>query len=163
MKHAAKVSMTAAEAIGAIGSMPKERGTDFFAGRMVAGAVDRTYTRVDGNQFQVSRTAGMGLSAVVSGKVKDDENGGAVVLLSTTFGIWPLGVLIVAAVFLLALGAYIVYAREFFYAAASAFASGVSIFWYLINSWDARYLRSKVSDRLGGVAWVSDRQQARHR
>ena len=158
MKHTARVAMTAAEAIGSIGDMPKERGTDFFAGRMAAGAVVRTYTRVDGNQFQVSRTAGMGISAVVSGKVTDDENGGAVVLLSTTFGIWPLGMLLVAAIFLLASGAYFAYAREFFYAFASVFASGVSIFWYWVNYWDARYLRSKVSDRLGGVDWVLDQQ-----
>ena len=145
--------MSAAEVISALDRMPKERGSDFYAGRTVAGAVNRTYTRVDGNQFQVSRTAGMGSRVVVSGKAMDDDNGGAVVFLATTFGAWPLGTLLVAGIFLLALGVYLVYAREFFYAAYSALAAGACIFWYAMKFWDARYLRSQISEYLGGITW----------
>ena len=156
MKHIAKTTMTAAEVIGAIDSMPKERGSDFYAGRMAAGAVTRTYTRVDGYQFQVSRTAGMGSPVVVSGRVMDDERGGAVVYLTTTFGAWPLGTFLLVGIILLALGAYLVYAREFLHAAASMVASTVPFGWYRAKSRDSRYLRAELSERLGGISWVSD-------
>ena len=156
MKHTARTPMAAAEVIGAIDGMPKERGGDFYAGKMVAGAVNRTYTRVDGDRFQVSRTAGMGSPVVVSGKVTDDGNGGAVVSLTTTFGLWPLGTFLVVGILLLALGVYFVYAREFFYAATSAVASTVPFGWYRTKSWDARYLRSELSKYLGGISWVPD-------
>ena len=137
--------------------MPKERGTDFFAGRITAGAVNRTYTRVDGDQFQVSRTAGMGSPVVVSGKVTDDESGGAKVYLTTTFGPWPLGTLLVAGIFLLALAVYLVYEQAYFNAAASLIASGAAVYWYGMKFWDARYLRSELSKCLGGVTWELDK------
>ena len=66
MKHTARTTKSAAEVIGALDRMPKERGSDFYAGRMAAGA---------------------------------------------------------------------------------------SIVWYGMKFWDARYLRSQLSEHLGGITW----------
>ncbi len=145
--------MSAAEVISALDSMPKERGSGYMSGRIAAGAINRTYTRVDGDQFQVSRTAGMGSTVVASGKVADDDGGGSVVFLTTAFGAWPLGTLLVAAVFLLGLAMYLVYLREYFNAVAAVIASGTAIYWYRMKFWGASYLRSEISKYLGGVEW----------
>ncbi len=153
MKHAARTNMSAAEVISALDSMPKERGSGFMSGRIVAWGTNRTYTRIDGDQFQVSRTAGMGSTVVASGKVVDEEGGGAAVFLTTTFGAWPLGTLLVVAVFLLVLAAYLVYLREYFNAVAAVIASGVSVFWYGMKFSGAWYLRSEISKHLDGIEW----------
>ena len=149
--------MSAAEVISALDSMPKERGSGFMSGRIVAGAINRTYTRVDGDQFQVSRTAGMGSTVVASGKVAEDDDGGSVVFLTTTFGAWPLGTLLVVAVFLLALAIYLVHLQEYFNAVAAVIASGTAIYWYGMKYWGASYLRSEISKFLGGVKWEQQR------
>lgn len=99
----------------------------------------------------------MGLPVVVSGKVTDDESGGALVHLTTTFGAWPVGTLLVAGIILLALCAFFLHAREFFYAAASLIASGAAIYWYALKFWEARYLRSHLSECLGGIDWVLEK------
>ena len=157
MKHTAKVAMTAAEAIRAIDGMPKERGTDFYAGRMTADSVNRTYTRVDGDQFQVSRTAGMGSPVVASGKISDDGNGGAIVALSTTFGFLPLGTMFFGGFVILAIGLYFANAGELYPAATCVIGSAFAFGTFVKKLWEARYLRSELSKYLGDIEWVSDK------
>ena len=157
MKHRAKVAKTVAEAIRAIDSMPKERGTDFYAGRTVSRSVNRTYTRIDGDQFQVSRTAGMGSPVVVSGKIADDDSGNAVIFLSTSFGFLPLGSSLAAAFVVLAIGLYFLNAGKLYLAASFAILSAYAFSWFVGKFWEARYLRSKLSEHLGGVTWEWDK------
>ena len=88
----------------------------------------------------------------------DEKAGGAVVSLTTTFGAWPLGTLLVAGIFLLLVAMYLVYARQYFNAAASVIASGTAIYWYGLKFWGARYLRSEISKYLGGVEWEPEQQ-----
>lgn len=147
--------MSAADAIRAIDAMPKERGSDFAAGRHAAASVNRTYTRVDGNQFQVSTTAGMGSPVVVSGKVTDDESGNAMLFLSTSFGNVPLGPSFIAGFVVLAIGLYFANAGEYYLAAALVIMSGYVFNWFARKLREARYLRSEISRYLGGVDWTS--------
>ena len=153
MKHIVRCEMSAAEVIGALDGMPKERGSDFMAGRIAAASVNRTYTRVDGDQFQISKSAGMGSPVVVSGKVTDDESGGAVVFMTTSFGLWPLGAFIVAGIILWAAGVYFLNAGVFTVAATSFVLSGFPIGSFIGKLRDARFLRSEISKYLGGAEW----------
>ncbi len=145
--------MSAADVISALDGMPKERGSGFMSGRIAASSVNRTYTRVDGDQFQVSKSAGMGSPVVVSGKVTDDDNGGAVVFTTTSFGLWPLGALLAAGMLLWAVGVYFLNARVFTAAATSFVLSGFPIGMFIGNLRDARFLRSEISKHLGGIEW----------
>jgi hypothetical protein len=91
MTYSARLNLSKADTIRLIDSMPKERGSDFFAGVIAGGAVIRTYTRVDGDQFQISRTAGMGPSVVCSGRVSE-QYGQSVITLRTSYGLVPVHV-----------------------------------------------------------------------
>ena len=88
MTYIARLNVSKADTIRRIDSMPKERGSDFLAGVIAGGAVNKTYTRVDGDQFQISRTAGMGPSVVCSGTVSE-QYGQSVITLRTTYGLIP--------------------------------------------------------------------------
>ncbi|MDJ0710109.1 MAG: hypothetical protein QNJ14_06955 [Woeseiaceae bacterium] len=156
MTYMARMDCSKAAAIQLIDSMPKERGSDFLAGPIARGAVNRTYTRVDGDRFQISRTAGMGSSVVCSGDVSEDY-GRSVITLRFTYGLvpiytWPILSLValLAAVLLIA-----VLGNE---SAALAWAlvgfSLVLVGYWWFKLWDARFLISELSKRLNGVRWV---------
>ena len=140
-------------ALEALDWMPKERDKSFMAGRIIGGAVDRTYTRVDGDRFQISRTAGMGPSVVCGGRVSE-ANGVAVIHLRVTFGVVSAGFwLLLAACLLLGATAYY-FAGNTYMAVVLLGLSAVSFIWYRFWLWDAGYLRSALSEQLGGVEWT---------
>ncbi len=156
MTYIARLSMPKSAAIKLLDAMPKERGSDFLAGVIAGGVVNRTYTRVDGDRFQISRTAGMGSSVVCSGEISD-QHGQSVVMLRTTYGMLPLQGW--PALSLLALiGAvlfYMVFGRDL--AALAWGSAGVSVlssglWWFKL--WDANFLRNELSKHLNGARWV---------
>lgn len=156
MTYIARLSMSKSTVVRLIDSMPKERGSDFLAGVFVGRAVNRTYTRVDGDEFQISRTAGMGPSVVCSGKISE-QYGQSVIILDTTYGVipiqvWPalaLAALIGAVMFIGLLGAS--------YAETAWTMLGVScllggLWWFKL--WDAKFLRGELSKYLEGARWL---------
>ncbi len=152
MKFRGYTELSKQEALKALDWMPRERDKGFMAGRMVGGAVNRTYTRVDGDRFQISRTAGMG-SAVCSGRVSE-ANGVAVIDLLVTFGLVSAGFwLLLAMGLFFGATAYYVYG-DLYMAVVALGLSVTSLIWYWFARWDARYLMSAVSERLGGVEWT---------
>ena len=161
MIYIARLSISKAAAIQLIDSMPKERGSDFLAGPMAGAAVNRTYTRVDGDRFQISRTAGMGPSVVCSGEVSE-QYGQSVITLRTTYGLVPvhawlglsLVTLIVAVVLLTVTGPdHAVFAWT---SIGIAFVLG-GYWWF--KHWDAHFLRSELSKYLPGAKWSRIRGQ----
>ena len=154
MKHSAETSLSVEEVLQAIDRMPKERGSDFMAGSVAGAAIDRTYTRVEGNRFQVSRTAGMGPSVVCSGEVSD-EQGKTVIYLSTTYGILPNAVWLVLGT-LLSVVTAIVFARgNPLLAGSIAMASVASFSQFAVKLIDARYLRAEISKYVHRLSWTS--------
>ena len=153
MEYRGYANMSRKDALEALDWMPKERDRSFMAGRMVGGAIDRTYTRVDGDRFQISRTAGMGPSVVVSGKVTE-SNSVAVIDIKVTFGLVSASFWVLLAVGLL-LGALAYYFSANTYMAVVALGlSAVSFIWYWFVLWDAGYLRTQLSETLDGVEWT---------
>ena len=155
MTYIARLNIPKAAAIRLIESMPKERGSDFLAGAIAGGAINRTYTRVDGDRFQISRTAGMGPSVVCSGEVSE-QYGQSVITLRTTYGLVPVHVWLGLSLMVL-LGAVLVFVflgREF---ATLAWTSiGISFvlggYWWF-KLWDAQFLRGELSKYLDGATW----------
>ncbi len=140
------------EALEALDWMPKERGKGFMAGRMAGAGVNRTYTRVDGDRFQISRTAGMGLSVVCSGVV-GESHGKAVISLRVTCGVVPAGFWLLLGLGLLA-GSAAYYSSDKTYEAVVCLGlSAVSLLFYWFKLWDAGYLREQLSACLGGIEW----------
>ena len=139
--------------------MPKERGSDFLAGAIAGGAVNRTYTRVVGDQFQISRTAGMGPSVVCSGTVSE-QYGQSVITLRTTYGLVPVHVWPVLSLMALLAGvlAFAFLGREL--AVLAWISIGVSVvlgsYWWF-KLWDAQFLRGELSKYLEGVRWSQSR------
>ena len=141
--------------------MPKERGSDFLAGAIAGGAVNRTYTRVDGDRFQISRTAGMGPSVVCSGTVSE-QYGQSVITLRTTYGLVPVHVwLDLSLVALLAaVLAFVFLGLEF--AVLAWTLIGISIVlggYWCFKLWDAQFLRAVLSKHLEGVRWSQSRRE----
>lgn len=152
MKFVGYTNLSREEALEALDFMPKEREKSFMGGRMVGGAVNRTYTRVDGDRFQISRTAGMGPSAVCSGVV-NERNGTALISLRVSFGVVSAGFWLLLAVVLLSVSAACYLSDNHYWAAVSLGVSAVSFIWWRFRFWDASYLREQLSDCLGGVEW----------
>lgn len=155
MTYIARLNISKADTIRRIDSMPKERGSDFLAGVIAGGAVNRTYTRVDGNQFQISRTAGMGPSVVCSGTVSE-QYGQSVITLRTTYGLVPVHLWLGLALMAL-LAAILVFATlgpEFTVLAWTSigFSIVLGAYWWF-KLWDAQYLRGELSKYLEGARW----------
>jgi hypothetical protein len=155
MTYIARLNLSKAATLQLINSMPKERGSDFLAGAIAGGTVNRTYTRVDGNRFQISRTAGMGPSVVCSGEVSE-QYGQSVITLQTTYGLVPVHVwlvlsiiAVVAAILLVAIlgRGYAVFAWML-----AGFSLVLGVYW-LFKLWDAQFLRSELSKYLKGARW----------
>ena len=159
MTHIARLNISKAATIRLIDSMPKERGSDFLAGAIAGGAVNRTYTRVEGDQFQISRTAGMGPSVVCSGTVSE-QYGQSVITLRTTYGLVPVHVWPVLSLMALLAGvlAFAFLGREL--AVLAWISIGVSVvlgsYWWF-KLWDAQFLRGELSKYLEGVRWSQSR------
>ena len=159
MTYIARLSISKAATIRLIDSMPKERGSDFLAGAIAGGAVNRTYTRVDGDRFQISRTAGMGPSVVCSGTVSE-QYGQSVITLRTTYGLVPvhfwLGLSLVTL--LAAVLTFAILGQEF--AVLAWMSVGISIvlggYWWF-KLWDAQFLRGELSKYLEGANWSQSR------
>ncbi len=155
MTYITRLSMSKAAVIRLIDSMPKERGTDFFAGTIVAGAVNRTYTRVDGDRFQISRTAGMGPSVVCSGQVSE-IHGQSVITLRTTYGLVPVHAWLALSLVALVAAATLIAIRGQELAASAWTAVGFSFVlacYWRFKLWDAKFLRSELSKYLEGARW----------
>ena len=144
-----KLSMQ--EALQALDEMPKERDTGHYAGRAATAGLGRTYTRVDGDRFEISQTAGMA-SAVVSGLVS--ESGGRTVIdLAIYFGLVPNRYWLRLSV-LLVLIAPIMYAWLGWETALVAFVLGfTALLPYMVGRSDVNFVLSRLSETLGGVEW----------
>ena len=145
-----KLSMQ--DALQALDEMPKERGgKGYYAGRHVRSAVGRTYTRMDGDRFQISQTAGMA-SAVCSGVVS--ESGGKTVIdLAVTEGLIPSRYWLMLVV----IPALLVPVMYFLFGWMAAAGALVLFFGalhgYMIRRVDVSFLLTCLSDVLGGVEW----------
>ena len=140
------------DVLHAIDQMPKERGSDFLAGVVAGWANGRTYTRVDGNRFQVSRSAGMGTFTVISGDVSE-EFSRTFITIFTTYGLVPVLTWLVTGI-CLSIGALALLFFGYFFYSLNVFLLSVAAFiWFFFKRSDAKYLRSEVSKRLGGLRW----------
>ena len=159
MTYIARLNISKADTIRLINSMPKERGSDFLAGAIAGGAVNRIYMRVEGDQFQISRTAGMGPSVVCSGSVSE-QYGQSVITLRTSYGLIPIHAwlgLSLTALF----AAVLVFAsmgQEFAVLAWTSFGMSIVFggYWWL-KLWDAQFLRGELSKCLEGARWSRSR------
>ena len=155
MTYIARLSISKAATIRLIDSMPKERGSDFLAGPIAGGAVNRTYTRVDGDRFQISRTAGMGPSVVCSGEVSE-QYGQSVITLRTTYGLVPVHVWLGLSLIALVAAVLSIAILGQGYAVLAWISVGISIvlgsYWWF-KLWDAQFLRSELSKYLEGARW----------
>ena len=144
-----KLSMQ--EALQALDEMPKERDTGHYAGRAATAGLGRTYTRMDGDRFEISQTAGMA-SAVVSGLVS--ESGGRTVIdLAIYFGLVPNRYWLRLSV-LLVLIAPIMYAWVGWETALVAVVLGfAALIPYMAGRSDVNFVLSRLSEALGGVEW----------
>ena len=97
----AVLTQSKASALAAIGKMPKERGSDFGAGRIAGASLHRTYTRINGDQFQISENAGMGGAPVGNGLVTV-EYGTTVVRVEFVYAFVPNRAFLVLSVLALA-------------------------------------------------------------
>ena len=159
MTYIARLNISKADTIRLIDSMPKERGSDFLAGAIAGGAVNRTYTRVEGDQFQISRTAGMGPSVVCSGSVSE-QYGQSVITLRTTYGLIPIHTWLGLSLTAL-LAAVLVFALvgpEFSVLACSSIGMSIVLggYWWF-KLWDAQFLRGELSKYLEGARWSRSR------
>lgn len=159
MTYIARLNISKAATLRLIDSMPKERGSDFLAGAIAGVAVNRTYTRVDGDQFQMSRTAGMGPSVVCSGTVSE-QYGQSVITLRTTYGLVPVHVWLALSLMALLAGvlAFAFLGRELAVLAWTSIGFSVVLggYWWF-KLWDAQFLRSELSKYLEGVRWSQSR------
>ncbi len=139
------------DALQALDDMPKERDMGYYEGRAAAAGLDRTYTRMDGDRFEISQTAGMA-SAVISGLVSESA-GRTVIDLSVYYGLVPNRYWLKLAV-LLALLAPIMYAWTGWEEAVIALVLGFAALTpYIIGRSDVNFVLSRLSEALGGVEW----------
>ena len=139
------------DALQALDEMPKERDTGHYAGRAAAHGLGRTYTRMDGDRFEISQTAGMA-SAVLSGLVS--ESGGRTVIdLTVYYGLVPNRYWLKLSA-LLVLLAPIMYAWTGWEEALVALVLGfAALIPYSMGRSDVNFVLSRLSETLGGVEW----------
>ena len=147
--------------LDAIGFMPTERGTDFYSGVMVGNAINRTYTRVDGDRFQISRNAGMntplGAAVVCSGRVSED-GGKTIIYTRFTAGVIPVALWLWLAAASLLAAIFVSLTFSPVDALILFLAPVPLVAFYSFKRWEQRWLRSVLSERLGGVDWDIDRR-----
>ena len=139
------------EALQALDGMPKERDMGYYEGRAAAAGLDRTYTRMDGDRFEISQTAGMA-SAVLSGLVS--ESGSRTVIdLTVTYGLVPNRYWLKLST-LLVLLAPIMYVWIGWEEALVALVLGLAaLIPYIMGRTDVSFVLSRLSETLGGVEW----------
>lgn len=159
MDYIARLNFAKADTIRRIDAMPKERGSDFLAGAIAGGAVNRTYTRVDGDRFQISRTAGMGPTVICSGTVSE-QYGQSVIMLRTTYGLILVHVWLGLSLIALLAAVLMFQTMEPEFAVLAWTSIGISVvfggYWWF-KLWDAQFIRSELSKHLEGAHWPQKR------
>lgn len=153
MIHKATIRKPVDVVIQLLDEMPKERRTDYVAGKLAPSIVGRrTFTRVDGNKFQISRTAGLGSAACCTGIVAS-EGSNTIINLRTTFGIIPNAAYVALALFLGALSIDFYMSDEYLIAGFCLALAATTMGYRSLRLFDAKCLRQAVSEQLGGVEW----------
>ena len=145
--------MSVDEVIEALDKMPKERKTDFVAGKLTPLSIARTYTRVDGKRFQVSRTAGYGSDVTCTGVVTEAKGRTRISLL-TTFGLFPNWLAYLGAVVCLGIAYIPLRDGDYFHTAVAVLAAIAFVSLVALRFSEARFLRKEVSKYLGDVPWA---------
>ena len=139
--------------MSALDKMPKERRTDFVAGKLAPSSVGRrTFTRVDGNKFQISKTAGLGSDACCSGVVIS-ENGKTIIDLRTTFGIFPHAAYVGLALALFAVSIGFFAYGEYVISGVSLVGAVTAIGYRALRLYDAKFLRNELKRQISGIEW----------
>ncbi|NNL62177.1 MAG: hypothetical protein HKO69_00070 [Woeseiaceae bacterium] len=132
--------------------MPKERGSDFAAGPIAGASLHRTYTRVTGDQFQISQNAGMGGAPVGNGLVTV-EYGRTVVRVEFGYAYFPNTIFLVLSVLVFA-SLPLVYVRTGWFVTllAGIVALGFGIT-FVRNEAACRFILAELSKYLDSARW----------